>query len=201
MESTLKGTPSLDSDYLNRETLRASFTLTHPITVRKSNSDRLNLECRYRLCTNSSGQHLAVEASTFAIRFKSAKSFVPIVRFEYDRDARSKPASHFHFHADSTPLGMVLARAGKYDNAIHQENLHFPMGSERFRVCLEDVVELLIGEFNAEPVDGWRDILEQRRDSFHRIQVETIINKNIDVAVRILTERGFRVGQPTDDRL
>ena len=200
LSSTLKGEPSLEDKGINKENLRAFFRLTHPITIQKSKSDRLNLGCAYRLCTNSTGRHLAVESSSYAIRFKSMKNFAPIVRFEYDRNAHSKPSSHFHFHADSTPLGMVLARAGEYDKAVHQQNLHFPMGSERFRVCLEDIVELLIDEFKAESQPGWKKVLQERRSNFHQIQVETIINKNLEVAARLLSERGYKIDAPAGDR-
>lgn len=128
LASSLEGETTLENFWSNKENKRASFTIRKSLRIANSLSDRLNLKCVYRLCTNSTGNHLATEASTFKIEFRSTKKFVPIVRFEYERNARTKPASHFQFHADSVELGLLLARAGKYETAAQQQNVHFPMG-------------------------------------------------------------------------
>lgn len=196
LQNTLVGVTELTSYPLNVENLRASFQLSTPLTIAHSRSDRLNLTCHYRLCTNTTRNHLAVEASSFKIQFRAAKNFVPIVRFEYERDAYNKPPSHIHIHADSVPLGLLLARAGRYEAAAQQHAIHFPMGDARFRVCLEDIVELLVKEFGAESIEGWEDIVGDRRGQFHQAQTETVISHNLETAARLLIGHGYTVEPP-----
>ena len=143
LEATLEGETKLEMLPPNWEKKKAAFSVQKSLVIGKSSSTRLHLRCEYRLCTNSAGNHLATESSTFKVEFKALKRFAPIVRFEYERNARNKPASHFQFHADSVELGLLLARAGKYSTAAQQQDVHFPMGGDRYRICLEDVIEIV----------------------------------------------------------
>lgn len=104
--------------------------------------------------------------------------------------------SHFHFHADSVPLGLVLARGGNHKASAQQQDIHFPMGGHRFRVCLEDIIELVIREFGAEPVEGWEGHVERGRQRYRKGQMETIIWKNLPEAVKQLRNLGFEVIPP-----
>ncbi|WP_157464384.1 hypothetical protein [Corynebacterium lipophiloflavum] len=196
VDSTLVGKTELETLPANVESLRATFNLSKSLVIATSGSDRLQLRCGYRLCVNTGGDDLAVETSTFKVGFNSKKKFVPIVRFEYDRNARSKPASHFQFHADSVALGLLLARAGRYETAEHQHKIHFPMGDHRFRVCLEDIVELLVTEFAARPKNNWQEHVDRGREKFHKLQIETVIRHNVPTAVRLLENLGYEVHGP-----
>ena len=196
LESTLRGETRLETSPFNLSDFRAAFKLSQSLYVQRTGSDRLHLDCEYRLCKNSTGDYLAVDKSAFKIEFRALKKYVPIVRFEYERHARNKPASHIQFHADSVPLGLLLARAGKHDLAAQQQNIHFPAGDSRYRICLEDVVEFLIDEFGADAKDSWIDQVKQRRKEFHEIQTDTVIRKNMLRAVSILEESGYAVDPP-----
>ncbi len=48
------------------------------------------------------------------------------------------------------PSAFCWLSTGQKDKAFQQQDIHFPMGGHRFRVCLEDVVELVIREFGVE---------------------------------------------------
>ena len=180
----------------NGENKKAAFTVNKSLTIGKSLSNRLHLKCEYRLCTNSTGNHLATESSTFKVEFKSSKRFVPVVRFEYERNARNKPASHFQFHADSVELGLLLARAGKYKTAAQQQDVHFPMGGDRYRVCIEDVIELLIREFDAIPKPNWENLVQRGRKKYELQQAETVIRHNFTLAINLLERSGYSVIPP-----
>ncbi|SNV77660.1 Uncharacterised protein [Corynebacterium imitans] len=196
LDSTLAGETHLERLPTNAEKRRATFNASKVLHINHSGSKRLHLRCVFRLCTDSTGEYLAVEGSTFKVEFKALSRFVPIVRFEYDRSAWNKPASHFQFHADSVALGLLLARAGKYDTAAQQQDIHFPMGGHRFRVCLEDVIELLIREFGAEPLAGWEERVQSGRDTFYKAQTETVIMRNLPTAVDLLRQQGFEIRKP-----
>lgn len=70
------------------------------------------------------------------------------------------------------------------------------MGDERFRVCLEDVIELLANEFNAHTYDGWQHHIERGRNRYLSKQAETVIRKNLDLAIKLLEQQGYKVKQP-----
>lgn len=99
-----------------------------------------------------------------------------------------KPGSHFHFHADSVPLGLFLYGAAGRVKAAEQSKIHFPMGDARFRVILEDVVELVIREFQVESLPGWEALELEGRKKFQGIQIDTVIRKNRDRAREILQD-------------
>lgn len=119
------------------------------------------------------------------------------MRFEYERNARNKPASHFQFHADSVELGLLLARAGKYSTAAQQQDVHFPMGGDRYRICLEDVIELLVREFDAVPKSDWGSVVEKGRKKFELQQAETVIRHNFELAIDLLEKEGYSITPPT----
>lgn len=198
LDSSFAGEAQFDSPRINDEQLRATFQISKTLKVSSSKNSPLLIECMYRLCPNSTGHHLAVEASTFKIQYKLGKKAIPIVRFEYDRQARNKPVSHFHFHGDSVPLGLLLARAGRSDAAVQQHQVHFPMGGHRFRVCLEDIIELLIREFNAEALNGWEEHVHNARGKYRTQQVETVVRKNLSLAISMLQELGYTIETPAD---
>ncbi|WP_049168202.1 hypothetical protein [Corynebacterium propinquum] len=197
LEATLEGETKLEMIPPNWEKKKAAFSVQKSLVIGKSSSTRLHLRCEYRLCTNSTGNHLATESSTFKVEFKALKRFAPIVRFEYERNARNKPASHFQFHADSVELGLLLARAGKYSTAAQQQDVHFPMGGDRYRICLEDVIELLVREFDAVPKSDWDSVVEKGRKKFELQQAETVIRHNFELAIDLLEKEGYSVIPPT----
>ena len=196
LNDTLVGRTELSDFLISKDRNRATFNLTKSLEIEQSGSDRLSLRCEYRLCTSSDGTQIAIETSSYKVQFKALQKFVPIVRFEYERDARNKPSSHFQFHSDSVPLGLLLARAGKYDAAAHQQDVHFPMGHRRFRVSLEDVIELLVKEFGAKPPDGWQRHLDESRDKFYELQASSVIRDNIPTAISVLEDLGYTVSSP-----
>ena len=121
---------------------------------------------------------------------------MPVVRYEYESRARNKPASHFQFHADSVPLGLLLARAGKYETAAQQQDIHFPMGGAQFRLHLTDVIELLIREFGAAAEEGWYESLCSHRNRYYDTEVDRVINANLPRAVLLLKDAGYKVDTP-----
>lgn len=198
LDTCLPGETGFPKAIVATEELRASLKASKVLYLGKGRSERASISCEYDLCVNSTGKHLAVDSSSFKVEFKANKRPVPIVRFEYERQARNKPVQHFQFHAESLPLAILLARAGRYDIAAQQQDVHFPMGGHRYRVCLEDVIELVIREFNAESNPEWETRVRDGRRKFRERQTDTIIRKNLGRSVEMLEELGFKIEPPQE---
>lgn len=67
------------------------------------------------------------------------------------------------------------------------------MGGHRFRVCLEDVVELVIREFGVASLDGWEQRVLMGREEFRNSQKKAIIRSNPQLAIDVLRELGHTV--------
>lgn len=198
LDTCLPGETGFPKAIVATEGLRASLKASKVLYLGKGRSERASISCEYDLCVNSTGKHLAVDSSSFKVEFKANKRPVLIVRFEYERQARNKPVQHFQFHAESLPLAILLARAGRYDIAAQQQDVHFPMGGHRYRVCLEDVIELVIREFNAESNPEWETRVRDGRRKFRERQTDTIIRKNLGRSVEMLEELGFKIEPPQE---
>ena len=192
LETTLVGSSPIEAEIL-ADGERASVKGTHPVTLAHSGSDRLVLRYEYLLRFDGQSKLLEIEKSTFKIEFRALKKPVPVVRFEFEAHARNKPASHFQFHSDSVPLGLLLARAGKYDTAAQQQDIHFPMGGSLFRLHLADVVELLISELGAEAKYGWEQPLNEHRDRYYEMDIDRVIRGNLPRAGFLLEQAGYSV--------
>ncbi|MGC2865435.1 hypothetical protein ACMG4H_11295 [Corynebacterium glutamicum] len=198
LDTCLPGETDFTQAKVATEGFRANFKALKVLYLGSGRSERASISCEYNLCANSTGKHLAVDSSSFKVEFKAKKRFVPIVRFEYERHARNKPVQHFQFHAESLPLAILLARAGRYDVAAQQQDVHFPKGGHRYRVCLEDVIELVIREFNAESNPEWETRVRDGRRKFRERQTDTIIRKNLGRSVEMLEELGFKIEPPQE---
>ncbi|MDK8763758.1 hypothetical protein QP922_07980 [Corynebacterium sp. MSK218] len=193
LDDCLPGQTVITGEAFNSELKRFSFQLSKPLQAQTSNAKPALLEASYAMCENSSGEYLAVASSSFKICYRQSKKRPPIVRFEYERDALNKPVSHFHFHSDSVALGLLLASTGQKDKAFQQQDIHFPMGGHRFRVCLEDVVELVIREFGVAALDGWEQRVLMGREEFRNSQKKAIIRSNPQLAIDVLRELGHTI--------
>lgn len=181
----------------SEKTFRGAFQIEKGLKFK--NNEHASLSCRYSLCLNSTGKHLAVESSWFKIQYKTRKKPVPIMRFEYDRKVRGqKPASHFHFHTEMLPLALMFYSTGDHAKATTQSMIHYPMGGPRFRVCLEDIIELVIREFGAESQPGWEHVVQQGRKNYRAIQEETVIRQHLPRAITMLENMGYTITPPAD---
>jgi len=147
----------------------------------------------YKLCVDSYGNHLAVEHSSFVLKAKLDRT--PIIRWDYDRDARSKPNSHVQVTAHRGALSHLLSRLG-HETPHSIESLHIPMGGDRFRPCLEDVVQFLIQDcgFLGEP--DWRAAVQEGRAKWRRIQARAAVRDSPSEAASALKALGYTVTPP-----
>jgi len=139
--------------------------------------------------------YLAVEKSSFTVAAQVTRE--PIIRFDYDRVVHSKPSSHVQIHAHRGELTALLSKAGhKTPHSIAA--LHIPTGGPRFRPSIEDIVEFLIADWGFDGATGWRDVIEESRISFRRIQARSVVRDVPEEAAAVLTKLGYTVTPPAD---
>ena len=126
----------------------------------------------------------------------------PLVRYEFLETPHGIPAAHVQVHGDHpTWIGVFESisgtrRARKHRRRQRVSDLHFPVGGRRFRPCLEDVLEMLILEFNVVPSPDQETALEALRAgraAWRAHQLGAAVADNPAVAVRVLTQLGYEV--------
>jgi len=82
---------------------------------------------------------------------------------------------------------------GKYPT--HQD-LHYPLGGERFRPCLEDFLEGMIHEFGIDAEEGWEEALASGRETWRCSQTAAVVRDAPEVAAEMLRNLGYQVCPP-----
>lgn len=153
------------------------------------------LSAVYKLCVDSFSHYLAVEHSSFVLKAKLDRA--PIIRWEYDRDARSKPSSHIQITAHRGALSHILSQLD-HDTPHSIESLHLPMGGDRFRPCIEDVVEFLVRDCGFPGAEGWKHVVREGRAKWRRIQTRAAVRDSPAEAVAQLEAMGYAVTSPEE---
>ena len=153
-----------------------------------------------------SGQFLKTTGSKITVSSKIDKT--PLVRLEYDAGMRSAPIAHWQVHAERGAMSFLLGRAHLRDASRVAKphdfsSLHFPLGGERFRPCMEDVIQFLIQDCGIDSLPGWRDVIERGRESWRRMQLRSAVRDAPEDAANVLRDLGYVVEHPdgpADDR-
>jgi hypothetical protein len=175
--------------------LRAVVKATMPLLGPEDQCDLAVLTADYQLCVDSMATHVAVEQSSFELMATIDRT--PIVRWDYDRQANRKPRSHLQITAQRGALSHILSRTcHKTPHRI--ESLHIPMGGERFRPCLEDVIEFLIRDCGFKGGPDWKRKIRDGRARWRRIQTRAVVRDSPDSAVAELQALGYQITPPAD---
>ncbi|MGC0145075.1 hypothetical protein [Pseudactinotalea sp. Z1732] len=173
----------------------------------------MSLRVHYRCALDSSEKFLRVEKSTFALHYGAEADGPPIFRYDYDRDMpHPLPRAHLQVDEGATSdisglfslAGSGTSRARRVrkrwerdDSHGRQGDLHFPLGGDRFRPSVEDVLEILVDAFGVDCERGWRSVLRRGRVRWRRIQLMAAIRDNAQVAAEVLeSEFGYKVIPP-----
>lgn len=166
---------------------------TIKVGLRQGEIDLAELDVYQRFCLDSTETYLAVEQSVFKVTAKIDRT--PIVRYDYDRDARSKPCSHIQIHAHRGAVSHVLSQTG-HPKPHALESLHLPTGGARFRPCLEDFVEFLISDCRFDAKRTWRQAVHEGRERWRRLQVRAVVRDVPTEAVTVLERLGYTIVPP-----
>lgn len=174
---------------------------------------------RQRVPLYVGGEHLAslslalyLDLDRYGTYLKTVRSDVavyselddtPLVRLEYRADMRRDPISHWQVHAERGAFSHVLARAHAQRPRVVPKphdlsSVHLPVGGERFRPCLEDVLQLLVVDCGVDHVEGWEAVVRDGRERWRRRQLAAAVRDVPDLAARVLRDLGWTVQPPAD---
>lgn len=130
----------------------------------------------------------------------------PLFRMDYRTDMYSAPVAHWQFHAERGALthllSMAQAHRPKSVEAPHMlSRLHFPVGGERFRPCIEDIIQFLVEECGVDAVSGWRTVVDAGRERWRRVQLRTVVRDLQHEAADLLAREGWTVTPPAGREL
>lgn len=144
------------------------------------------------------GEYLKVLYSKFLIY--SEVSRTPLVRLDFRGDANTEPLSHWQVHAQSGPVASWLTRVRPASDQPRRDygldRLWLPTGGERFRPCLEDVLELLVVVLGVDAKPGWRDAITEGRLEWRGMQFGATVRDDPERAAGVLESLGYAVTRP-----
>ena len=155
----------------------------------------LKIECRVSFDTES--EYLAVQHSTYGlwVRPVPRRKLRPVFRVEYDRDAYNKSPAHVHVHAESLAFGWIYGTAGLPPPRLFE--IHFPVGTRRFRPTVEEFLEFLHREkLFVDWRAGWNRIVEDSLSEWERNQTRAAVRQHTDAAVVQLQSMGYVITPP-----
>lgn len=163
----------------------------------------LHLSYSYQCtCGNARGL-LQVERSSVKLRAGSSQS--PFVSYDYVRDARSNtPAAHINVYASNDPVTQAMLACGAKRQGRNRRkefvdrgvfptfsSLHFPVGGDRMRPGLEDVLQMAVTEFGIDVLDGWKAAIEETRKRYRAEQLRALVREFPDIAFDTLRAEGL----------
>lgn len=176
-----------------------------PLLARKSEATVLLLEFEFWCADSSSSDYLTVQRSEVSVYPPSKPG--PLFRLDADTRANAVPAAHWNVYAKRDDIVRAMLISGRYSGKKHAKSLrkspssapgrlHFPVGGWRFRPCLEDVLEMLIAEFDLKREPSAMDVLSEKRGVWRSYQLAAAVWDNTEVAADALREVGYVVQAP-----
>ncbi|WP_285363967.1 hypothetical protein [Microbacterium sp. LMC-P-041] len=200
---------STEPDGSARIAIASVFAGGIPLTIEERPA--LQLEVDYKLMMSPNSSRATVVGSTFLVRpFEVGR---PLFTVDYVRDARSNtPAAHYNLHFEHGSIGAELLRTGATRRGkIHQKgvragraprlaDLHFPTGGHRFRLCLEDIVEMLWIEFGIDVKSTAKAAICEGRERWRTMQLRAAVSDDPRSAADELRALGYVVEDPAISR-
>lgn len=169
------------------------------IPLKIDGRERMQLEVDYRLAWDSGGTFLKVTGSR--VKVFSAHRSDPLWRVDYLQAATAKPVAYLHVHAHRDEIVHLMAAGAKSPvrDRDREEfryglaDLHFPLGGDRFRPCLEDVLQMLIREFGMDCAPQAMDAIDAGRQRWRDRQLMAAVRDHPEAAATALRSLGYRV--------
>lgn len=153
------------------------------------------------LTLDRSGEHLKAGRADF--RVFSTLDRTPLIRMEYRSDMHVDPVCHWQVHAERGAFTHLLSMANAVDprrvRRPHDlSTVHFPVGGERFRPCLEDLIELLIRDCGVDHVPGWESAVQTGREKWRVRQFRSTVRDLQGEAADVLRLEGWTITPPAE---
>ncbi|MFD5823157.1 hypothetical protein [Nesterenkonia xinjiangensis] len=179
----------------HHERLVVVSTGTEAFRLRRSLSDAqfALLDVSFHCVWNSSKSFLGIHKSTFKLRGPDGGH--PVFHMDYLRrpHSRSVPVAHYNVSSQHPVVREMVDPAGAADDPESTRKIHIPVGGHRFRPTLEDVLQMLITDFNVECKPGWRGSIEEGRGIFRETQTAAAVLDHPQKAAEELRRQGFSV--------
>ncbi len=129
---------------------------------------------------------------------------IPLLRYDYVRSPSSDiPAAHLNVYGsnDMASRLMLTCYGGKRTRNRRKEyvekgafptfsSLHFPVGGDRLRPGLEDILQMAIYEFHIDVEPDWEITLNDSRAEYRSRQIKALVREFPDLAYEALIEIG-----------
>ena len=162
----------------------------------------LHLRALFWCCYDITGRYLTIERSDLGLGL--ARIAEPLFRVEYDRNMNRRnrlPAAHVQVHAHRDEMTGLMAhadeqrpkqrwRAGRFPRL---SEFHFPVGGDRYRPCLEDLISIAVTELGVRTKKGAWAALEEGRAEWRRRQLAAAVRDAPEIAAKALREEGWSV--------
>ena len=155
------------------------------------------LKIEFCVSLDDDSKFLAVQHSTHGlwVRPDPRKPSRPVFRIEYDRNARNKPAAHVHLHAESMELGWIYGTAGLAPPLLH--DIHFPVGGQRFRPTVEELLLFLDREkLFMNWRSGWDKAVWRSLIEWEQLQAKAVVRRHAETSVEQLQDMGYEITPP-----
>jgi hypothetical protein len=143
--------------------------------------------------------YLKVEQSKFGVNLTRDRH--PLARLEFDGKNSTAPTAHWHFHGERREFTQLLSAARQSGSRTARapdrlSALHFPVGGERWRPCLEDFLQFLVEECGADANEGWREAVSDGREIWRRMQMRALVRDLQVESAERLRQLGWTVTPP-----
>ncbi|RZU30866.1 hypothetical protein BKA19_0497 [Blastococcus saxobsidens] len=157
------------------------------------------------LATLSLSMYLSLDRSSTFLKtvrsdmvVKSTLDRTPLIRLDYRADMGRAPAAHWQVHAERGAFSHLLARAHAVDPSRVKKphdlsSLHIPVGGERFRPCLEDLLQFLVQECGVDSNGGWLEVVQRGRELWRHRQLRATIRDAQEETADVLRGLGWVV--------
>lgn len=162
----------------------------------------LRLQYNFQCSCKGTGSWLQVDKSIIMLTY--APGATPLVHYDYIRaDTHNTPSAHINIHGsnDSVSQLMLSCGSGKRGKSRRSQfvkngtfptfsTLHFPVGGERLRPGIEDVLQMAVYEFDIDVKDEWQAVIDKSRAEYRTRQIAALVREFPDIAYQTLLDSG-----------
>lgn len=160
------------------------------------------LSFRFQCSCRNENSWLQIDKSVIMITVEP--EHMPLFHYDYNRERTSEtPGAHINIFGSNDAATRIMLSCGKglrsknrrkkyiNDGAFPTfSTLHFPVGGDRFRPGLEDMLQMAVYEFHIDVTDEWEKPLNYSREEYRERQLKALVREYPDLAWDALTENG-----------
>ncbi|MDO5512886.1 hypothetical protein [Corynebacterium sp.] len=174
----------------------------------------LGIELEYKCYLSETHRYLTVKSSMIKVWPLAKTRGEPLFRYDFEKDAPvDVPSSHVQVHAHRDAFTHLLGHSGtqfrrakrRAERALNQKipavsEFHFTTGGERFRPCLEDILESLRIEFGLSvDMQTWGPRLSKARTTWRLTQLKAAVRDSPLTAAQTLEDMfGIQIHLPDE---